>query len=93
PNPARTLQVKRRKRPPLHPDSNPSMAGGGGASPAREGGREEWLRVYDRMVAVLRKSHRDVEALLADRTRLEAVLKIQHDFWLHRDAVLRDRLD
>lgn len=67
--------------------------GGGGASPAREGGREEWLRVYDRMVAVLRKSHRDVEALLADRTRLEAVLKIQHDFWLHRDAVLQDRLD
>lgn len=66
--------------------------GGGGASPVREGGREEWLRVYDRMVSVLRKSHRDVEALLADRTRLEAVLKIQHDFWLHRDAVLQDRL-
>uniref|UniRef100_A0ACD5V2C7 Uncharacterized protein n=1 Tax=Avena sativa TaxID=4498 RepID=A0ACD5V2C7_AVESA len=63
------------------------------ASPSREdGGRAEWLRVYDRMVAILRKNHRHVEALLADRSRLEALLRVQHDFWVARDGLLRDRL-
>ncbi|XP_047061004.1 uncharacterized protein LOC124667804 isoform X2 [Lolium rigidum] len=70
------------------------MAGGGGGSPAREGGggRAEWLRIYDRMVAILRKNHRHVEALLADRARLEALVKVQHEFWVARDGLLRARL-
>jgi hypothetical protein len=64
------------------------------ASPASEGGgRAEWLRVYDRMVAILRKNHRHVEALLADRSRLEALLRVQHDFWLARHGLLRGRLN
>jgi hypothetical protein len=63
------------------------------ASPASEGGgRAEWLRVYDRMVAILRKNHRHVEALLADRARLEALVKVQHEFWVARDGLLRARL-
>ncbi|KAM0861138.1 hypothetical protein ACQ4PT_046074 [Festuca glaucescens] len=64
------------------------------ASLAREGdGRAEWLRVYDRMVAILRKNHRHVEALLADRSRLEALLRVQHDFWVARHGLLRGRLN
>jgi hypothetical protein len=64
------------------------------ASPASEGGgRAEWLRVYDRMVAILRKNHRHVEALLADRSRLEALLRVQHDFWVARHGLLRGRLN
>ncbi|XP_044971206.1 golgin subfamily A member 4-like isoform X7 [Hordeum vulgare subsp. vulgare] len=67
---------------------------GGGASPAREGGDGgAWVRVYDRMRAILVKTHRDVERLLADRTRLEGLLQIQHDFWLRHHAVLSDGLD
>jgi hypothetical protein len=70
------------------------MSAAAGASPAREsdGGRAEWLRVYDRMVSILRKNHRHVEALLADRSRLEALVKIQHDFWVSRAGLLRGRL-
>ena len=63
--------------------------GGGGASPVGEGGRDEWLRIYDRMVAMLRKNQKQVEALAADRARLEAVIKIQHQFWVARDGLLQ----
>lgn len=38
--------------------------------------------IYGCMVALLRKSQGQVEALLVDRTRLEAFVKIQHEFWL-----------
>ncbi|XP_047065343.1 uncharacterized protein LOC124673273 [Lolium rigidum] len=70
------------------------MSAATAASPASEGsGRAEWLRVYDRMVAILRKNHRHVEALLADRSRLEALLRVQHDFWVARHGLLRGRIN
>jgi hypothetical protein len=68
------------------------MAAGGGSPSRDSGGRDEWLRIYDRMVAILRKNHRHVEALLADRARLEALVKVQHQFWVARHGLLRGRL-
>ncbi|CAM0877350.1 unnamed protein product [Alopecurus aequalis] len=70
-------------------------AAAAGPSPAREvgAGRDEWLRIYNRMCAILRENHRRIEALLADRAGLEAIVKIHHSFWLTREGLLRDRLD
>ncbi|XP_047069299.1 polyubiquitin-like [Lolium rigidum] len=61
--------------------------GGGGAGKASMAGisgggwRAQWLRIHDR-----------VEALAADCARLEAVNKIQHEFWEGRDNILQKRL-
>uniref|UniRef100_A0A0D9W1V6 Uncharacterized protein n=1 Tax=Leersia perrieri TaxID=77586 RepID=A0A0D9W1V6_9ORYZ len=72
------------------------MAGGGGrvrgaarvASPARNDGKggaqAEWLRIYDGIVAVLRKTQAQAEELAAERDHLAKFVKIQHDFWTSR---------
>ncbi|KAF0894129.1 hypothetical protein E2562_034697 [Oryza meyeriana var. granulata] len=72
------------------------MAGGGGgrgrggvraASPAGDlgkGGLPEWLRIYDGIVAMLRKTQAQAEELAAERDHLAAFVKIQHEFWVSR---------
>lgn len=69
------------------------MAGGAAAaSPAMEDGRDEWRRIYGRLLSMLRKRDKDVGSLLADRSRLEALIKIQHEFLVAREAILQGRL-
>jgi hypothetical protein len=63
-----------------------AAAAAGVAAPSR--GDDEWLRAYDRVVAMLPR----VEALAAGRARLEAVNALQHEFWEARDALFQQRL-
>uniref|UniRef100_A0A0E0KM89 Uncharacterized protein n=1 Tax=Oryza punctata TaxID=4537 RepID=A0A0E0KM89_ORYPU len=82
------------------------MAGGGGggggrgrrarvASPAGDSGKgaqAEWLRIYDGIVAMLRKTQAQVEELVAERDHLAAFVKIQHDFMVSRVGRLQSSL-
>lgn len=92
--------------PPLSKFQNPSMAGGGGggggrgrgarvAAPAGDSGKgaqAEWLRIYDGIVAMLRKTQAQVEELVAERDHLAAFVKIQHDFMVSRVGRLQSSL-
>lgn len=79
------------------------MAGGGGgrgrgarvAAPAGDSGKgaqAEWLRIYDGIVAMLRKTQAQVEELVAERDHLAAFVKIQHDFMVSRVGRLQSSL-
>lgn len=57
-----------------------SMRGSGSAAGAGGSGRAEWQRIYDRVEA-------QVEELTAGRSRLEAINRIQHEFWDARDKI------
>ncbi|KAL5214679.1 hypothetical protein ABZP36_003831 [Zizania latifolia] len=72
------------------------MTGGGrAASPAGEGGKggqAEWTRIYNGILAMLRKTQAQAEELAAGREQLAALLKIQHEFWVSRVDRLQSSL-
>lgn len=66
--------------------------GGRAGGDSGKGAQAEWLRIYDGIVAMLRKTQAQVEELVAERDHLAAFVKIQHDFMVSRVGRLQSSL-